>query len=59
MSVETPSRTRFATLDEIAAAARDALDPAVWDFMDGGAGTERTLRANCAAFSRWSFRPGC
>jgi hypothetical protein len=35
MSVETRNSTQFATLDESAAAARAALDPAVWDFMDG------------------------
>lgn len=51
------SAERFATLDEITAACRAALPPEVWDFLEGGAGEETTLRANRAAFSRWSFLP--
>lgn len=47
----------FATVDELFAAARDNLDPSTWDFLDGGAGEERTLAANRRAFGRWSYRP--
>lgn len=47
----------FATVDELFAAAHDNLDPATWDFLDGGAGEERTLAANRRAFGRWSYRP--
>ncbi|MGC1511709.1 MAG: alpha-hydroxy acid oxidase [Acidimicrobiales bacterium] len=47
----------FATVDELFAAARENLDPATWDFLDGGAGEERTLAANRRAFGRWSYRP--
>ena len=32
--------------------ARDVVDPDVWDFIEGGAESERTLRANVAAFDR-------
>jgi 4-hydroxymandelate oxidase len=48
---------RYATLDEIVAACRAALPDDVWDFLEGGAGTEATLRANQEAFDRWTFRP--
>jgi 4-hydroxymandelate oxidase len=47
----------FATLDEIFDRAREKLAPAVWDFLEGGAGDEDTLVANRAAFRRWTFRP--
>ncbi|WP_089158202.1 alpha-hydroxy acid oxidase [Micromonospora sp. NBS 11-29] len=39
-------------LAEVAADARRRLDPVHWDFFTGGAGEERTLRANEAAFTR-------
>jgi 4-hydroxymandelate oxidase len=48
---------RFPTLAEIHAAARAVLSPDVWDFLQGGAGQEVTLRANREAFGRWQFRP--
>lgn len=48
---------RFATIDEIADAAKAALPVEVWNYLDGGAGTERTLRANRAAFARWQLLP--
>jgi 4-hydroxymandelate oxidase len=51
------SAARFATLGEIADAARAALPADVWDFLAGGAGTETTLADNAAAFGRWRFRP--
>ncbi|QRP45214.1 alpha-hydroxy acid oxidase [Amycolatopsis sp. FDAARGOS 1241] len=40
------------TIAELAAAARDKLDPAHYDFYAGAAGDELTLRANEEAFSR-------
>jgi 4-hydroxymandelate oxidase len=39
-------------LAELAADARGRLDPVHWDFFTGGAGEERTVRANEAAFAR-------
>ncbi|MEU7368509.1 aminotransferase class I/II-fold pyridoxal phosphate-dependent enzyme [Streptomyces hygroscopicus] len=45
------------SLDEYAERARTRLDPAVWDFIEGGAGDERTLTANRAAFDRVRLRP--
>lgn len=47
----------FATLSEIIEAAEAKLSAAVWDFMQGGAGAERTLHENRAAFYRRDFRP--
>lgn len=43
---------RMFTLADYAAKARGALGPGVWDFIEGGAGEERTLGANTAAFDR-------
>jgi len=47
----------FVTLAEITRAARDKLDPAVWNFVEGGSGDEWTLAENRRAFERWQFRP--
>jgi 4-hydroxymandelate oxidase len=44
-------------LAEVAEAARSRLDPVHWDFIAGGAGDERTVRANTAAFDRLRLRP--
>ncbi|MFC9328937.1 alpha-hydroxy acid oxidase [Kitasatospora sp. NPDC057015] len=37
--------------------ARGRLDSRVWDFIEGGAGTERTVEANRRAFDRVTLRP--
>jgi 4-hydroxymandelate oxidase len=37
--------------------ARELVHPDVWDFIEGGAESERTLRANDGAFDRWWLRP--
>ena len=47
----------FATLSEIIEAARCVLPADVLDFLEGGAGEERTLRDNRAAFHNWNFAP--
>jgi isopentenyl diphosphate isomerase/L-lactate dehydrogenase-like FMN-dependent dehydrogenase len=47
----------FATAGEIEDAAREALDPKVWDYLTGGAGTEATLRRNRAALDALVLRP--
>ncbi|MEU7870555.1 alpha-hydroxy acid oxidase [Dactylosporangium sp. NPDC049140] len=44
-------------LAELRARARDRLEPAHWDFFEGGAGDERTLRGNEAAFERIRLVP--
>lgn len=38
-------------------AARTALTPEAFDYLDGGAGSEATMRANRAAFDRWRIMP--
>jgi lactate 2-monooxygenase len=39
------------------AKAQMALPPSVWSYVAGGAGDERTQRANCTAFERWGLMP--
>ena len=55
-----PKRPRdagFAVLDEIRAAALRALPHDIADYLESGAGTEQTLRANREAFGRWVIKP--
>src|ERR1700739_3379510 len=42
---------------ELEAKAEKALRPSVWSYVAGGAGDERTQRANCEAFQRWGLYP--
>lgn len=35
--------------------ARERMDPAVFAWVEGGSGTEQTVRANAAACSRWAI----
>src|ERR1700683_5484245 len=48
---------RFVALEEIHTAALHRLPPHAADFLETGAGTESTLRANREAFGRWVIRP--
>jgi 4-hydroxymandelate oxidase len=48
---------RFLTVDDYEPAARERLDPGVYDYYAGGAGDEVTLRENVRAFERWVLRP--
>src|SRR3954470_9469996 len=45
------------TLDEWESAARALLPPGVFHYIAGGAGAERTLSANDAAFDGWTIWP--
>ena len=45
------------SVDDAAAAARARLDDEAWNFVAGGAGDERTVDENRAAFGRWQLRP--
>jgi L-lactate dehydrogenase (cytochrome) len=47
----------FVSVDDFRTVARRRLPRAIFDFMDGGAYSEATLRANRAAFERVTFRP--
>ena len=56
----TPVRPRdseFPTLADIHAAALRRLPQDAATYLESGAGTEQTLRANREAFSRWVIRP--
>jgi 4-hydroxymandelate oxidase len=52
-SVLPPART----LGEFEGAAARRMTPRVWAYVQGGAGEERTLRANLDAFARARLRP--
>lgn len=45
------------TADELAHAAHAAMTAKAWAYVAGGASTERTMRANVAAFERWRLVP--
>src|SRR5215831_13783830 len=53
----SPQDAGFAALEEIRAAALRALPPEAAVYLEAGAGTELTLRANREAFGRWVIRP--
>ncbi len=43
--------------DELERRAEAAMSPELWSYVAGGAGDERTQRANVAAFERWGLLP--
>ncbi|WP_418955548.1 alpha-hydroxy-acid oxidizing protein [Streptomyces tritici] len=45
------------TFAGLEAGAEAALPPSVWSYVAGGAGEERTQRANASAFGRWGLVP--
>ena len=45
------------TIDDLRTAARRRLPRALFDYIDGGAGDEVTMRANTSDFQRYRFRP--
>ena len=45
------------TYPELEARAQATLPPSVWSYVAGGAGQERTQRANAEAFQRWGLMP--
>src|SRR5512134_2692322 len=48
---------RAVNIEDLRRAARRRLPRAVFDYIDGGADAEITLRANCRAFEEMTFRP--
>jgi len=46
----------FRALGDLEGAARRAVPEQIWGYIQGGAGAERTLRANELAFERWVLR---
>jgi L-lactate dehydrogenase (cytochrome) len=51
--------SRFVNIADLRRAAERRLPRAVFDYIDGGADAEITLRENCQAFDRVTFRPRC
>ena len=49
-----PYPLTFAGLE---AAAREKMEPRLWDYVAGGAGDEHTQRGNVEAFGRWGIVP--
>jgi isopentenyl diphosphate isomerase/L-lactate dehydrogenase-like FMN-dependent dehydrogenase len=48
---------RAVNIEDLRRAARRRLPRSVFDYIDGGADAELTLRANCRAFEQVTFRP--
>jgi L-lactate dehydrogenase (cytochrome) len=55
-AVEPP---RVINIEDLRRAAKRRLPRVVFDYIDGGAEDERTLRANCHAFEEVTLRPRC
>jgi isopentenyl diphosphate isomerase/L-lactate dehydrogenase-like FMN-dependent dehydrogenase len=55
-SVESP---RVLNVEDLRRAAKRRLPRVVFDYIDGGAENESTLRANCRAFEAVTLRPRC
>jgi isopentenyl diphosphate isomerase/L-lactate dehydrogenase-like FMN-dependent dehydrogenase len=55
-SVQPP---RVLNIEDLRRAAKRRLPRVVFDYIDGGAEDEWTLRANCRAFREVTFRPRC
>ena len=45
------------TFDDLARAAQSAMTEEIWSYVAGGAGDERTQKANVTAFDRWGLIP--
>jgi len=50
---------RVINIEDLRRAAKRRLPRVVFDYIDGGAESELTLRANCRAFEDVTFRPRC
>jgi isopentenyl diphosphate isomerase/L-lactate dehydrogenase-like FMN-dependent dehydrogenase len=57
VSAVSPQDQEFRTLDELHAAALQNLPPDVAVYLESGAGTEQTLKANREAFTRYVIKP--
>ena len=55
--MSAPSPQDPINIDDYARLAEERLDPGVHGYFAGGAGDERTLRDNVAAYGRWQLRP--
>src|SRR5205814_10112220 len=50
---------RVINIEDLRLVAKRRLPRVVFDYLDGGAEAELTLRANCRAFEDVTFRPRC
>src|SRR6266446_7296812 len=55
-SIQPP---RFLNIEDLRRVAKRRLPRVVFDYIDGGAEDEWTLRENCRAFEAVTFRPRC
>jgi L-lactate dehydrogenase (cytochrome) len=53
------NHSRVVNIEDLRSLAQKRLPRAVFDYIDGGADSEVTLRENCRAFDRIVFRPRC
>ena len=53
------SPPRVLNIDDLRRVAKRRLPRVVFDYIDGGADAEQTLRENCRAFEEIAFRPRC
>ena len=51
------SLARMASIEDLRTTARRRLPAGIFDYIDGGAEDEWTLRANSASFTAWTFSP--
>jgi isopentenyl diphosphate isomerase/L-lactate dehydrogenase-like FMN-dependent dehydrogenase len=59
MMQERVQSPRVINIEDLRRAAKRRLPRVVFDYIDGGAESELTLRANCRAFEDVTFRPRC
>jgi L-lactate dehydrogenase (cytochrome) len=52
-----PKLSRVTNVDDLRLAAKRRLPRGVFDYLDGGAEAEVTMRENIKAFGEWIFRP--
>src|SRR5208282_1723697 len=57
MARPSPSDVGFRTLSDLEKVAEARTSPGIWDYIQGGAGEERTLRENLEAFRRRTLVP--
>jgi L-lactate dehydrogenase (cytochrome) len=55
----TRTLSRVVNIEDLRQAARRRLPRLAFDYIDGGADAELTLRENCRAFETVTFRPRC
>src|SRR5262245_22049764 len=57
LPIRAAGSSRVVNVDDFRPLARRRLPRVVFDYLDGGAEGELTLRANCRAFEEATFRP--